>query len=97
MLDACFTAGGQTQKPRTEGYMSTPFQPVSDGKTYINPRAGDATAIQEGQNGHYIVFLAEGVNVRQFLVLDKTVAEQINAKASMKLYLDERNIIVAVE
>ena len=97
MINECFDASGQTQKERAEGYMSSPYVPVSDGKTYINPAVGKPEAMVLGQNGHYMMTLVDGTSVKQLLVLDKTVAEQINAKESMKLLFDERNIVVGIE
>ena len=95
MINECFDASGQTQKERAEGYMSTPYVPVSDGVTYTCLNTVDQ--LVEGQNGHYPMTLLADTAMKHVLVLNREVAEQIVAKGTMKLLFDERNIAVGVE
>lgn len=95
MINECFDASGQTQKERAEGYMSSPYVPVSDGETYTCIVTVDQ--LQEGKNGHYPMTLLAGTTMKEVLVLDRSVAEQIVEKGTMKLLFDERNIVVGVE
>lgn len=95
MINECFDASGQTQKERPEGYMSTPYVPVSDGVTYTCLNTIDQ--LVEGQNGHYPMILLADTAMKEVLVLNREVAEQIVEKGTMKLLFDERNIVVGVE
>ena len=95
MINECFDASGQTQKERAEGYMSTPYVPVSDGVTYTCVVTADQ--LTEGQNGHYPMILLADTAMKEVLVLNREVAEQIVEKGTMKLLFDERNIVVGVE
>ena len=95
MINACFDASGQTRKERAEGYLSTPYTPVSDGVTYTCLNSVDQ--LTEGQNGHYPMTLLADASVKEVLVLNREVAEQIVKKGTMKLLFDERDIAVGVE
>ena len=97
MINNCFEASGQTQKERAEGYTVDKFPPVCDGLEYINPVPGDTTAIKEGKNGFYIVYLIQGTSAKSFLVDNHELALQICERSSMKLLLDDRNVIVGIE
>jgi hypothetical protein len=96
MINTCFEKSGQTQKERAEGYMSTPIAPVCDDKVYTNPVPGDASVIQQTANGHYPLTLLEGTNVKRIVADTLEVAQQIVERTTMKLLLDERNIVVGV-
>ena len=95
MINECFDASGQAQKERAEGYMSTPYVPVSDGVTYTCVNTLDQ--LVEGQNGHYPMKILADTAMKEILILNREVAEQIVEKGTMKLLFDERNIVVGVE
>ncbi len=95
MLDSCFAASGQTQKERPVGYVTT-FDPESDGLEYINPKPGSADAATPGNNGHYIMMLIQGTTPKFWLVDNEELAKQISEKESVKLLVDDRDIIVGI-
>lgn len=96
MINSCFAASGQNQKERPEGYTSTPFAPVCDGLEYINPVPGDMSAIKKGKNGFYIMTLVQGTSVKAWLVDNEELAKQLCEKTTMKLLVDDRNVIVGI-
>lgn len=93
MLGECFTASGQTQKEKPEGYIMD-HSPKSNGKTYtVIPEMPPV----EGQNGHYQVKLANEGTLKTVLVWDKALADEIMALDTVKLLFDERNIAVEID
>ena len=95
MLDLCFTASGQTQKARPEGYITQP-EAVCDGLEYTNPKPGSADAATAGKNGFYIMPLVQGSNVKFWLVDNEELAKQMCEKETMKILVDDRNVIVGI-
>ena len=94
MLDEMFTASGQTQKEKPEGYITEEYVPQSDGIDYVNLTPGKAPV--EVKNKRYNVSLFNGTTEKTFLVENQEVAEQISQLSTMKLLFDERNVIVGV-
>ena len=97
LINTCFQESGQAQKERAEGYTSVPFEPVSDGLVYTNPKPGDMSAFLPVKSGYYSVYLMEGTNVKQLLILNEEVAKQVSECASTKLLFDDRGIVVGVQ
>jgi len=95
MLDLCFTASGQTQKARPEGYITEP-EAVCDGLEYINPKPGNADAATAGKNGFYIMILVQGTSVKSWLVDNYELAKLMCEKETMKILVDDRNVIVGI-
>lgn len=79
--------------------MATPAHPLrlsGDGLEYINPAPGDMSAIKEGKNGFYIMTLVQGTSVKSWLVDNEELAKQLCEKTTMKLLVDDRNVIVGI-
>lgn len=97
MLSDIFTESGNEKKQRDDGYMSTEFVPASDGNVYTNLKPGDYSKISEVKNGMYnMSLLSEDNKIRNILILNKEVAEQIVQQPTMKLLFDERNVVVGI-
>ena len=96
LLDKCFTASGNTEVPKEEGYITPEFQPYSDGVEYINLSAGDPSGFTEVANGFYQVALMKGNAVKVMLCLNEDVAKQVNEKTTMKLMFNEQKVIVGI-
>ena len=94
MLDEMFTASGQTQKEKPEGYVTPAYEPKSDGIEYTNLTVGKEPT--EVKNGRYNVSLFSGVESKIFLVETKEVADDIMSRTTMKLLFDVRNVVVGV-
>lgn len=97
MLDSCFAASGQTKKARPEGYTSTESEGVCDGLEYINPAPGKADSVKAGKNGFYIMTLVQGSTAKAWLVDNEELAMQMLEKSTMKILVDDRNIIVGIQ
>ncbi len=96
LLKGIFTKTGSAEQVRDEGYLTPEFVPVSDGVTYTNPTAGDMSAIRAGDNGLYCFALFVNGKAKNMLAANKEIAEQVMAKATVKLIFDERNVIVGI-
>lgn len=97
MLDNIFEESGNEPKQRDPGYMTEEFVPVSDGKVYSNLSLGDGSKVREGKGGmYYMQLLAEGNKMKNILILNKEVADQIVQQPTMKLLFDERNVVVGI-
>ncbi len=96
MLNTVFAAGGGEEKAKDEGYLSSPFAPVSDGVEYTNYTPGNIGACMEVDNGLYRIALFVNGASKNMLAASKEVAEQVLSKSNMKLLFDERNVIVGI-
>ncbi len=97
LVDECFTASGNTEAPKEEGYITPEFVPTCDGITYTNPAAGDTTAYTQVENGFCKIVLLEGTAIRHFLVLNPEVAAEVLAQPTVKILRNEQNVIVGIE
>lgn len=95
MIKECFAESGQTQKERVDGYVEKPFEPVSDGVTYTCLATKDT--LVESKIGHYPMKVLAGTEMKDIVVLNREVAEQMVEAGTMKLVFDEREIVVAIE
>ena len=96
LVDDCFTASGNTEVPKEEGYITPEFVPTCDGIEYVNPAAGDITAYTNVANGFCRIVLLEGTTTRQFLTLNEEVAKEVLAQSTVKILRNEQNVIVGV-
>ena len=95
MLDICFKNSGSTEAEKPEGYI-TDHSPKCDGITYTNPNPGDKTKVVAVNNGLYQITLLKKNKEKIMLAVSKEVAEQMAEKTTMKLMLDERNVVTAI-
>ena len=96
-LDEIFAASGNEIVDKGEGYNTPEFVPTSDGVEYTNPNPGDVSKCTPVQNGFYsIVLLAGGSNFKTMLCIDQATAEAVLAQSTMKLLLNESNVIVGI-
>ena len=96
LVDDCFTASGNTEIPKEEGYITPEFVPTCDGIEYINPSAGDTTSYVKVENGFCRIVLLEGTTIKQFLTLNEEVAKEVLAQPTVKLLRNEQNVVVGV-
>ena len=94
MMEKTFQASGQQPQEKAEGYMSTPYEPKTNGRTYLNPAPG-SLPITEGENGYWYFDLLYNNQVARILVRDKALAEEIAQMPSVQLVFDD--YIVAVD
>lgn len=97
LINKCFEESGQTQKTRSDGYTSTPFVPVTDGKEYANLSAGNITGFKKTVAGFYSGYFAEGTNVKYVLIETEELAKQICELETVKFLFDDRGIVVGIE
>ena len=95
-LETIFAASGNEIVDKGEGYNTPEFVPSSDGTVYMNPNAGDASAVSAVQNGFYHIVLFKGTEVKNMLCIDKATADKVVAASQMELVLNEQNVIVDV-
>ena len=93
MLNACFTASGQTHKEKAEGYIMD-HSPKPNGYTYKVTAESEMTP---GESGHYLVKLDLNGSLNTLVVEDKALADEIMKLDTVKLLFDERNIAVAID
>ena len=96
MLDGLFAAGGYTEQPKAEGYITPAFEPSTDGKEYINLTPGDTTACNQVKNGFYQLVLMDGSKTRVFLALNEEVAHGVLQKTTVKPLFNEQHVIVGL-
>ena len=96
LLDKTFAAGGYTEQPKAEGYITPEFVPTTDGKEYLNLTPGDTTQCKEVANGFWLVILLDGTSPRNFLAIDEATAHKVLEQTTMKLVFNEQNVIVDV-
>ncbi len=96
LLDELFAAGGYTEQPKAEGYITPAFEPYTDGKEYINPTPGDTTACAPVKNGFYQISLVDGSKLRIFLTLNEEVAHEVLQHTKVKVLFNEQHVIVGV-
>ncbi len=96
MLDAQFTAGGYTEKEKAPGYQTPANDPWTDDIEYLNPTPNNMTFWKEVSNGYYQVTLVNGSTSKQFLALNKEVAEKLNAQERTKVLFNQSNVIVDI-
>jgi len=85
-----------TEKP--EGYIRSPYVPVSDGKTYTIWKSADGSVMTPVQNEFQQFHgIDEKGNPKLFLVKDAALAEQIAGMESAKFLQDHQNVVVGVE
>ena len=92
MLDTIFTESGNTQKEKALGYLTTEFEPVSDGVTYI-PLSEE---VKEVENGYFAFIVMDGTAPKNMLATSKEVAEEVLARSSVKLLFNEQNVVVDI-
>lgn len=95
MMAKTFTASGQSAQEKAEGYMSTPFEPVTNGYTYYNPSVGTLT-IHQGQNNYLYFDLLYNNKPARILVRDEALANEIASLPSVQLYFDDYNVAVGI-
>lgn len=96
LINQCFDESGQTQKNRADGYNSTPFVPVTDGKEYTNISVGDITGFPRTPGGFYSGYFTDGTNVKYVLIETEELAKQICELATVKFLFDDRGIVVGI-
>ncbi len=96
LMSEIFTASGNAPAQYDEGYHTPEFVPVTDGVEYLNPAAGDTTAYTPVKNGYFKITLLAGTTVKDMLTNSEEVAQQVLAKATMKLLFNEQNVIVGI-
>ena len=95
MMDKTFQASGQQPQEKAEGYLSTPYEPKTNGRTYINLLPGSLT-VTEGENGYWYFDLFYGNQPARILVRDKALADQIAQMESVQLIFDDYNVAVGI-
>ena len=95
MMEKTFQASGQQPQEKAEGYMSTPYEPKTNGRTYLNPAPG-SLPITEGENGYWYFDLLYNSQVARILVRDKALAEEIAQMPSVQLVFDDYNVAVDI-
>ena len=98
LLDECFEAGGNVETEKKEGYITPPFEPASDGVTYLNPVPGDADSYILVNNGFCQVVLmnTETNAIKKYLALNEDVAKEILQRDTMKLLFNDQYVITEV-
>lgn len=92
MLDAIFAENGDTQKEKAPGYLTTEFEPVSDGVAYI-PLSDE---VKEVENGYFAFVVMDGTAPKNMLATSREVAEKILTRSSVKLLFNEQNVVVDI-
>ena len=95
MMDKTFQASGQQAQEKAEGYLSTPYQPKTNGRTYLNPLPG-SLPITEGENGYWYFDMLYNNQVARILVRDKALADEIAQMPSVQLLFDDYNVAVGI-
>ncbi len=95
LLDELFAAGGYTEQPKVEGYITPAFEPYTDGE-YINPTPGDLTNSIPVKNGFYQIALVDGSKIRVFLAINEEVAQQVLQQATVKPLFNEQHVIIGL-
>ena len=95
MMDKTFQTSAQQPQEKAEGYMSTPYEPKTNGITYQNPAPG-AMTIYEGENGYWYFELLHNSRLVRFLVRDKSLAEEISQMSSVQMLFDDYNVVVGI-
>ncbi len=96
LVDKCFTASGNAETEKEEGYITPEFVPTCDGVEYINPAAGDTTAYTKVDNGFCKIVLMDGTTIKQFLTLNEEVAQEVLALSTVKILRNEQNVVVGI-
>lgn len=96
LVDDCFTASGNVEAEKDEGYITPEFVPVSNGVSYVNPAAGDTTAYTQVENGFCQIVLLEGTTIKRLLTLNEEVAAEVLAQSTVQLLFNEQNVVVGV-
>lgn len=92
ILAAIFAESGNIEKEKAPGYLTTEFEPVSDGITYISP-GGEA---REVENGYFAFILMDGATPKIMLAISKEVADAVLAQTSVKVLFNEQNVVVGI-
>lgn len=95
MMEGTFAASGQSPQEKAEGYMSVPFEPFTNGYTYINPAPG-SLVVTKGSNGYWYFDLLYNNQPARILVRDEALANQIAGMATVQLYFDDYNVAVGI-
>ena len=86
-----------TLTAKDPGYNTSNKYPICDGVAYTVPKPGDMTAYETVKNGYCKFFLLDGTNVKYFLAKDQQTAELVLQQTTVKLLLNESNIIVGID
>ena len=86
-----------TLTAKDPGYSTPNKYPICDGVAYTVPKPGDMTAYETVKNGYCKFFLLDGTNVKYFLAKDQQTAELVLQQTTVKLLLNESNIIVGID
>lgn len=95
MMNATFQQSGQATQEKFDGYMSVPFEPVTNGYTYMNPAPGSLTITKGGNNYWYFDLLLNG-KLARILVRDEELAKTIASRESVQLLFDDYNVAVGI-
>ena len=95
MMDKTFQASGQQPQEKAEGYIAGPYEPKTNGYTYINPVPG-GLPITEGENGYWYFDLVYNSKVARILVRDKALADEIVQMPTVQLLFDDYNVAVGI-
>ena len=96
MLTELSNNSGYTPTPKGEDYLTPEFVPSTNGVTYVNPSAGNVSAIEPVANGFYRLYLLEGTALKTMLAIDKATAEAVMQKESMQLIFNEQYVIIGI-
>lgn len=95
MMEKTFQASGQATQEKAEGYMSVPFEPFTNGYTYINPNPGNLV-INDGANDYLYFDLLYNNAPARILVRDEALANQIASMPTVQLLFDDYNVAVGI-
>lgn len=88
----------RTPLEKPEGYIRSPFEPASDGKTYTIWKKADGSVMTPVQNDFQQFHgIDEKGDPKLFLVKDAALAEKIAGMESAKFLQDHQNVVVGVE
>jgi len=95
MMAKTFTASGQSQQEKAEGYLEAPFEPFTNGYTYLNPAPGSLT-VTKGMNGYWYMDLLYNGKPARILTRDEALARTIAGMDSVQLLFDDYNVAVGI-
>lgn len=95
MIAKTFDASGQSPQDKAAGYLSTPFEPFTNGYTYLNPAPGSLTVTKGSNDYWYLDLLLNGKPAR-ILTRDEALAKTIAEKNSIQLLFDDYNVAVGI-
>ena len=95
MMAKTFAASGQSQQEKAEGYVEAPFEPFTNGYTYLNPAPGSLTVTQ-GKNGYWYMDLLYNGKPARILTIDEALAREIAKRESVQLMFNDYNVAVSI-